>query len=248
MRSTSLSTVWILALFLGAVSLTCAQPLPAEVRQLVVVRPADWDTHRGSMQFYEVRGRQWTPVLKAEIPVLLGRAGTAWGRGLVPTTLPKGARIKLEGDKRTPAGVFAIGRAFGYAPKAPKGSSTAYRQITQWDCWIEDVNNPLYNRHVIVDPKRIPPWFSKAQMRMNDEAHSLKLEIRHNADPPVPGFGSAIFFHIRRGVDRPTAGCTTMREEDLRKLIAWINPKLKPHLVHLPQAEYARRRIEWGLP
>jgi L,D-peptidoglycan transpeptidase YkuD (ErfK/YbiS/YcfS/YnhG family) len=85
-------------------------------------------------------------------------------------------------------------------------------------------------------------------MRMEDHAHSLKLEIRHNADPPVPGMGSAIFFHIRRGPDRSTAGCTTMKQEDLVALIGWLDPQAAPHLVLLPQAEYRELGEQWRLP
>ena len=56
-------------------------------------------------------------------------------------------------------------------------------------------------------------------MRSGDFAYRWLVEIRHNADPPVPGYGSAIFFHIRRGPSRPSAGCTTMAEKNLVELI-----------------------------
>ena len=39
-------------------------------------------------------------------------------------------------------------------------------------------------------------------MRSGDFAYHWLIEIRHNSDPPVPGAGSAIFFHIRRGVNQ----------------------------------------------
>ena len=67
----------------------------------------------------------------------------------------------------------------------------------------------------------------KGQMRQNDHAHSLKLYIGHNdailGGRPVPGLGSAIFFHIwRGGGSTATAGCTTMHETMLKQLIARI--------------------------
>ena len=223
--------------------------LPARVEQLVVVTAENWESGRGRMQWFWRNAGEWIPVLDEQRPVLLGKSGLAWGKGLLPEALPAGARFKVEGDGRSPAGVFAIGRVFGYAPDPPPGTRLAYRQVTEWDCWVEDGSNPLYNRHVVIDPSRgVPVWYAKERMRSGDHAHSLKLEIRHNADPPQPGMGSAIFFHIRRGPDRSTAGCTTMKEEDLVALVRWLDPRALPHLVLLPRADYQALKAAWGLP
>ncbi len=85
-------------------------------------------------------------------------------------------------------------------------------------------------------------------MRHNDFAYRWLVEIRHNSDPPEPGAGSAIFFHIRRGVDRPTAGCTTMAESDLVKMIRWLRAAKNPHYALLPKTEYLAKWQAWGLP
>lgn len=87
------------------------------------------------------------------------------------------------------------------------------------------------------------PWEFKQQMKLNDYAHSLKLFIRHNAagdqGHPVAGGGSSIFFHIwRRDGQAPTAGCTAMSEENLRAMIAWLDPSKHPLYVLLPSREY----------
>ena len=92
------------------------------------------------------------------------------------------------------------------------------------------------------------PWFAKQKMRHNDFAYRWLVEVRHNSDPPVAGAGSAIFFHIRRGVNRPSAGCTTMAESNLVKLISWLRPSAKPHYVLLPAAEYDKKWQGWQLP
>jgi hypothetical protein len=74
------------------------------------------------------------------------------------------------------------------------------------------------------------------------------VEIRHNADPPEPGLGSAIFFHTRRGETRPTWGCTTMAKEDLVALIRWLRAEAHPHYALLPWKEYRKKWNQWGLP
>jgi hypothetical protein len=85
-------------------------------------------------------------------------------------------------------------------------------------------------------------------MRSGDFAYHWLVEIRHNSDPPVPGAGSAIFFHIRRGVDRPTTGCTTMARENLVKLITWLRANRHPCYALLPAVEYDKKLKSWNLP
>jgi L,D-peptidoglycan transpeptidase YkuD (ErfK/YbiS/YcfS/YnhG family) len=113
---------------------------------------------------------------------------------------------------------------------------------------VDDPALPQYNRFVTVNPNNPPPWFEKQKMRHNDFAYRWLVEVRHNADPPVPGMGSAIFFHIRRGVTRPTWGCTSMAEPDLISLIRWLRRDARPHYVLLPWKEYQRKWQAWGLP
>ena len=85
-------------------------------------------------------------------------------------------------------------------------------------------------------------------MRSGDFAYHWLIEIRHNSNPPVPGEGSAIFFHIRRGVNRPTTGCTTMAQDNLVKIITWLRAKRHPCYALLPAAEYEKKWRAWNLP
>jgi L,D-peptidoglycan transpeptidase YkuD (ErfK/YbiS/YcfS/YnhG family) len=158
--------------------------------------------------------------------------------------------LKREGDWKAPAGVFSIGGAWGYDARIQHHPKLAYRRITTRDLWVEDADSPSYNRHIILDHEPATPWEKKQQMRQNDHAHSLKLFIAHNAPPKVvPGKGSAIFFHIwRDGGTKPTAGCTTLAEPNLRSLIAWLDPGAKPLYVLLPAAEYRKLAADWKLP
>ena len=119
--------------------------------------------------------------------------------------------------------------------------------------WVDDPSSPLYNQHFVLKHDPVTPWEFKQQMKLNDYAHSLKLFIRHNAagdqGHPVAGGGSSIFFHIwRRDGQAPTAGCTAMSEENLRAMIAWLDPSKHPLYILLPSREYLRLRKAWGLP
>jgi L,D-peptidoglycan transpeptidase YkuD (ErfK/YbiS/YcfS/YnhG family) len=225
--------------------------VPDDVRQLVVSVADTWNSQKGRLMVYEraAAAASWTPVLPRAIPVLYGKSGLAWGYGVLPVPHGKGGvPSKREKDRRAPAGLFRIGMLFGYAAAAPQGVQNPYYQVTARDCWIDDAAHPAYNRHIVVDPNAPPAWYQKQRMRLGDFAYEWLLEIRHNADPPVPGHGSAIFFHIRRGVSTPTHGCTTMARSDLLTILRRLRPALKPHYLLLTKAEYTARIQSWGLP
>ena len=215
--------------------------------QLLVAIAPDWNSIQGQMRMFErSRGGEWIP-RSEPIAVLFGKAGLAWGTGLAGQN-EKGLR-KKERDKRAPAGVFRLGKIYTYDAQLPPGANYPFRQVTKADAWIDDPTLPDYNRFVTIpDPANPPPWFAKQEMRHHDFAYRWVVDIRHNSDPPVPGDGSAIFFHIRRGVTRPTAGCTSMAEGNLVRVIKWLRAARNPCYALLPAGEYAARWQAWNLP
>ncbi len=221
--------------------------LPAASTQCIVAIANDWNSSSASLQFYQKAGGRWV----ADGPAWasrLGKHGLVWGAGLHP--VPGNATTKREGDQRSPAGVFAIGGAWGYDPSIRKHPQQAYRQVTPRDLWIEDSSSPQYNCNVILNHEPTSPWEKQQQMKQRDPAHALKLFIAHNAPPnPTPNAGSSIFFHIWRDAGgRPTAGCTSMDEAKLRAMVARIDPTRQPLYILLPKAEYAQYRAAWQLP
>lgn len=226
--------------------LPSARALDRDVQQLIVAIAPDWDSFMGKMQRFErAPGGEWRAVAEP-VPVLFGKDGLAWGRG-VHGTGERGRR-KREGDRRAPAGVFAIGTVYGYDAQLPKGGQYPYHQVQENDAWIDDPKLPRYNQHVTVDLNNPPSWFEKEKMRHGDFAYHWLVEVEHNTDPAIPGAGSAIFFHIRRGLKRPTHGCTTMARPELERLIAWLRAPLRPHYALLPADEYRKMWRQWDLP
>lgn len=235
------------ALVFAVSGVVLAFELPQNCRQCVVGIADGWDASTVTLRVFEKSGSEWKPS-GGEWKGRLGRDGLVWGLGLNP--VPAGAPVKKEGDWRTPAGVFKIGGAWGYAADVERLSHMPYQQVTARDLWVEDPASPLYNQHVRLKAEPTTAWEKKQQMRQNDPAHSLELFIAHNAPPTArPGAGSSIFFHIwREGGGKPTAGCTTMSEQNLRELIAVIDPSKHPLYVVLPREEYEQVRGPWKLP
>ena len=238
---------WMLGALLLLPGSGYAAGVPDECTQLIVGIAPDWNSIHGNLQLFERSpGGKWALAAPA-FPVLFGKTGLAWGSGLAGQN-ENGLR-KTERDGRAPAGVFAMGKIYTYDAQLPPGADYPFHQVTTADAWVDDVKSPDYNRFVTIpDPAKPPPWFEKQKMRHNDFAYRWLLEIRHNSDPPAPGAGSAIFFHIRRGVNRPTAGCTTMAEPDLVKIITWMRAARHPCYALLPAAEYDKKWQTWHLP
>lgn len=217
-------------------------------RQMVVAIAEDWDATSGRMQLFERVGNKWQ-ASSPSLRVLFGRKGLAWGRGEHPLEpLSPQVPMKRERDGRAPAGVFEIGKIYTYDEKLPEGAVYPFHTITEADAWIDDPYHPDYNRQVRVDLENPPPWFAKQRMRLNDPPHRWLIEIRHNSDPIVAGAGSAIFFHIARGADIPSAGCTVMSLERTVDLVKWLRKSAEPRYVLLPKTEYLAFWKAWGLP
>ena len=224
-----------------------AAGVPDDCTQLLVATAPDWNSTTGELRMFErQRGGKWVAKGGA-IPVLFGKSGLAWGTGLAGQN-ESGIR-KKERDGRAPAGVFRIGKIYTYDSQLPAGAEFPFHRVTTADAWVDDPTHPDYNRHVrIPDPNNPPAWFEKQKMRHGDFAYRWLIEVRHNSDPPVAGDGSAIFFHIRRGETRPTAGCTTMAESDLVRVMKWLRANRKPCYALLPAAEYKAKWQGWNLP
>ncbi|MEC7726531.1 MAG: L,D-transpeptidase family protein [Planctomycetota bacterium] len=168
--------------------------------------------------------------------VSLGRSGMGWGLGL-----HRGAPgpSKREGDGRSPAGVFTLGAAFGYAASPPLGVTVAYRGADERDYYVDDVASEDYNRwRRIPDDEANEPearWASCERMRRDDDLYEFGMIVEHNAGR-VRGAGSAIFLHVWSGQGASTSGCTAMSRADLLALLRWLDPEAAPVLIQAPRA------------
>ncbi len=234
-----------LIVFLSGLAGVCCGMASSLPEQMVLSIASDWKAHTGKLQFFERSGGKWV-VGSPVISVLYGKSGLAWGRGLLGTGEP--GPQKAERDKRAPAGVFEIGKVYTFDPALPEGARYPFHTVTKQCAWIDDPAHPDYNRHVEVDAANPPAWFERQKMKHDDPAHRWLIEIRHNADPPVSGAGSAIFFHNRRGPNRASAGCTVMAEENMVRMLRWLRAEAHPRYALLTKDEYLRRWKAWGLP
>lgn len=222
-------------------------PVPADARQMVRVTTPGWDAVDAVLQRYErTDGGPWRAVGEP-MAAAVGRTGLAWGAGLHQAV--EGEPAKREGDGKAPAGVYRLSSAFGYA--SADEAAWVRMPYVQSDSSIEcvdDSRSRFYNRRVDRDTIAQPDWTSHEEMRRADELYRWGVWVDHNSDPPRPMGGSCIFLHVWAGPGVATSGCTAMAEEDLRELLAWLDPRARPVLVQLPEAAYAGARGAWALP
>jgi L,D-peptidoglycan transpeptidase YkuD (ErfK/YbiS/YcfS/YnhG family) len=208
-----------------------AASLPADCRQVILMLSPEQASPNGRLWLMERanEGEAWHSVM-GPLTITLGHKGLAWGVGEHTAAAPPGFPIKREGDKCSPAGVFRIPTAFGMEA-APEAAwlKLPYTPLTPEIIGVDDPKSRYYNQ--IVDSTQVTrDWDSNEAMMRHDRLYRWGAFIAHNPDG-VPGLGSCIFMHIWPAAGSGTAGCTAMSEEDLKVVLAWLDPAKKPRLV-----------------
>ena len=142
--------------------------------------------------------------------------------------------------------LFALGGAYGYADRAPKGTRWRYTPVDRrWVC-VDDSSSRAYG--TIVETSAVEKdWTSSEAMARRDALYTWVVEVAHNPAHVAAG-GSCIFLHVWRKADSPTVGCTAMERGKLEDVLAWLDPEAQPVFVLLPKASYAALAAPWGLP
>jgi L,D-peptidoglycan transpeptidase YkuD (ErfK/YbiS/YcfS/YnhG family) len=161
----------------------------------------------------EKHGDKWQMALEP-INTVIGKNGFA----------PEGE--KREGDGRTPSGVYSLKMTFGYNETVK--TKMPYRETLANDIWVDDPNADDYNHWVKKQETRAASYEA---MKRDDNLYKYGIVIEYNIDPVVKGNGSAIFLHIWRAEGIPTAGCVAVSEENILKIIEWLDPAASPLII-----------------
>ena len=160
------------------------------------------------------------------------KKGDDWQMAFAPFTAVIGKNgfahtgEKREGDGKTPSGIFAMHLTFGYDESI--NTKMIYRQVLVDDLWIDDPNAPDYNRWVKKQETRAASY---EKMRRDDNLYKYGIVIEYNTNPVIKGHGSAIFFHVWGGEDITTEGCVAVSEQDIVKILAWLDPQALPIII-----------------
>jgi len=133
---------------------------------------------------------------------------------------------KREGDGKTPSGIYPLKMTFGYDESIK--TKMPYRQALADDLWIDDVNADDYNRWVKNGATQATSY---EKMKRDDSLYKYGIVIEYNTNPVVKGYGSAIFLHIWGGADITTEGCVAVSEENIIKILEWLDPQAEPLII-----------------
>ena len=164
----------------------------------VTVHPAAGELRRGWLN-----ADGWT------VPVALGRGGILAN--------------KREGDGGTPRGTFYPLRLWWRADRHARPKTfLPVRPIRPEDAWCEDPADRRYNQ-----PVRLGRDQGGDRLTRDDHLYDFIVEIDHNAAPRIAGRGSAVFLHLARTNFSPTAGCVSMTQSAMLRLLRRMGPQTR---------------------
>jgi len=130
---------------------------------------------------------------------------------------------KIEGDFKTPIGLFNLGPLFYRKDRIKKPETKLIcKKITSTMGWCNDIyNKKKYNKLINLKEK-----IRHEKLYRNDYKYNLMIPISYNTRIRTLGNGSAIFIHLTKNY-KSTAGCIALKEKDLLILLRLINNKTK---------------------
>jgi L,D-peptidoglycan transpeptidase YkuD (ErfK/YbiS/YcfS/YnhG family) len=195
--------------------------LPAGTRQVIVVSADGYGSTTATFEAFNKVDGGWHPAFGA----MTARVGA---KGF--------ADRKTEGDLTTPTGVYSIGTTM-YGIAGNPGVRYGYHRLVADDWWNENPATPGYNTFV----HGPDPGGAREALWQISPQYDYFAVINYNtpvtkADPPR---GSGIFLHVMVP-GRATAGCVSLSQPDLLKILRWLDPQAAPRMVMAPRSALPR--------
>ena len=166
------------------------------------------------------------PLASIRVRAAAGNPRRGWltaGPYTIPVALGRGGIIanKREGDGGTPKGTFRPRQLWWRADRFPRPRTfLPIRAIRADDAWCEDPASRHYNRPLTRGHDN-----GGDRLRRDDHLYDFIIEIDHNTSPRIAGRGSAVFLHLARPDFSPTAGCVSMTQSAMLRLLERLGPQ-----------------------
>lgn len=136
------------------------------------------------------------------------------------------AKRKKEGDKKTPAGLFSLGKVY-YRKDKIRSLKTNLKKIVikKKMAWCDDPNNKFYNKLTFTNDK------SKEKLFRKDNLYNIIVVINYNIKPIIKNKGSAIFIHLARKNYTGTMGCIGLKKKDLLDILKTVKKRTKIKII-----------------
>jgi len=194
--------------------------------QIILVISDDFNTQKAKLSCFEDGKKVFNT-----IDVNIGKNGLGWGLGKTELIQDILEPLKYEGDKKAPIGIFKLTSIFGYEKDLT--FKMPYLHATKDLICVDDSNSKFYNK-IIRSAKTKPQSFE--YMKRDDKQYELGIVVEHNKNQ-IKKRGSCIFIHVEKFKDSPTAGCTSMKFENIKQIINWLDIKKNPILIQIPKSK-----------
>jgi L,D-peptidoglycan transpeptidase YkuD (ErfK/YbiS/YcfS/YnhG family) len=194
---------------LSAWAQSCPDPL-AGAHKLVLVTAPDMASTTATLQRFSRAnaGAAWKED-GGPVTALIGHNGMGWAHAF-RAYAKDGEPIKVDGDKKAPAGFYKIGRPFGLQPARLKG----YLRIAEGTVCVDDARSRAYN--TITTRAKVGNHVHGENMwRVPDYVRGLVVDYPTDARDRA---GSCIFIHAWLPGKTGTAGCVAVRTPTVMKL------------------------------
>ena len=133
------------------------------------------------------------------------------------------SKKKIEGDKKTPIGIFKIEHLYFRKDRINKPETDLKCiEILPNMGWCDDINNyKKYNKLIKTNENT-----HYEKLFRKDHKYDLLIPIKYNFKNIVPGLGSCIFIHLTKNY-RPTSGCIALQKNDFLIMLKLINKHSK---------------------
>ncbi len=132
------------------------------------------------------------------------------------------SKKKIEGDKKTPKGVFSIENLYFREDKIKNPKTNLKKiKIKKNMGWCDDIKSNKYNKLIFTN-KNV--GFEK--LFRNDTKYDMLIPIKYNFKKPIKGLGSCIFIHLTKDYNS-TAGCIALSKNDFLIMLKLIDKNTK---------------------
>lgn len=192
-----------------AVAQSCPQPLASATKLVLVVSDKTTSTTANLKRFERAApGAPWRPVGRPQT-ALIGYRGVAWAH-VFREFARDGEPIKIDGDRRVPAGVFKIGASFGFAASARPG----YLRIAPGTVCVDATSSPAYNT---ITTRAKVGWTVHGENMWRIQEYRSGLLVDYPTDAHARA-GSCIFIHRWVKGAKGTHGCVALPDRELADL------------------------------
>ncbi len=131
---------------------------------------------------------------------------------------------KIEGDKKTPKGVYNLGPVYFRKDRISKIKTKLKTiKIKKTMGWCDDTTSKHYNKIININKK-----LKHEKLFIRKKNYDILIPIKYNTKNVKKDKGSAIFIHLTQNFNK-TLGCVAIRKKDMLILLRLIkkNTKIK---------------------